>query len=519
VLSEPPLSPQSRAWQTATLLAWTALAAVVGWRFSGQATDDIYITYRYVQNLAGGNGFVFNPGERVFGVTDPGTGLVLAALHLLTRLPIPAAGTLLTALCLLATAVLLLREGAERGRLPEATAGGTLLLSSAYLWIGQGSGPLVALPLLLAAARCGEKRQGRSDLLGGALAGLAFWCRPDAAPAAGWLALLRWRERRRFPWAYVLAVAAVALTGVLAAWAWFGTPIPNTLVAKRQFAALNPARFTGARVFWGTAWELFRYHGGALSAVLASLGIAGQWVLFRRSGAAGRLLVLHSATLALAYTLVRVPFFLWYTIPTVVAVLYGACFLAGAAVRRAVAAARGAGLAGWNARFSAGVFALLLLGFAASWGGSTLRWWRDGNRGDWRLAAYSVAGDWIRANTPPGSTIAFEEIGILAFHSERPILDMVGLVSPSVLRYTATGDFLGAFLERPTDLVVFHTFHRRGGSGPIVARPWFDDAYERAARFRFPELGGAIEVYRRRPGAWIPPPRPPVARRPGSPGL
>lgn len=500
----------SRRRQAALGALWLALAAVIGWRFSGQATDDIYITYRYVQNLAGGNGFVFNPGERVFGVTDPGAGLLLAALHLASRIPIPAAGTLLTALCLLATAALLLREGAERGRLPEAAAGGTLLLSSAYLWIGQGSGPLVALPLLLAAARRGERRPERLDLLGGALAGLAFWCRPDAAPAAGWLALLRWRERRRFPWAFVLAVAAVALAGVLAAWLWFGTPVPNTLAAKQQFAALNPARFTGARVFWGTAWQLFHLHGGPLSAALVFLGIAGQWVLFRRSGAAGRLLVLHSATLAVAYTLLRVPFFLWYTIPTVVAVLYGTCFLIGAGVRRALAADRRA----WAA-----VLGLAGLAVAVSWGSATVRWWRDGNRGDWRIAAYSKAGDWIRANTPPGSTIAFEEIGILAFHSERPILDLVGLVSPSVLRYTATGDFLGAFLERPTDLVVYHTFHRRGGSGPIVARPWFDDAYERVARFRFSELGGAIEVYRRRPGAWIPPPRPPVVRRPIPAGL
>lgn len=496
-------------WQIAIFALWVLLAGLIAWRFSGQATDDIYITYRYVQNLAGGNGFVFNPGERVFGVTDPGVGLTLAGLHTVTRIPIPALGTLFTALCLLTSAGLLLREGAERGRLPEAAAGGTLLVTSAYLWIGQGSGPIAALTLLLAAARVGERR----PLWGGALAGLAFWCRPDAAPAAGYLGLLLWRERRRLPWAYVLATAAVALAGVLAAWVYFGTPIPNTLAAKRQFAALNPDRFTSLRAFWGTAWDLFRYHGGALSGVLAVLGIAGQWTLFRSSGPAGRLLVLHSATLAVAYTLLRVPFFLWYTIPTAVALLYGACFLAGAVLRRLATRQR-------IGRLAAVATAAGLILVAVSWAAATSRWWRDGNRGDWRLAAYSKAGDWIRENTPPTATVAFEEIGILGFHSERPILDLVGLVSPRVMPYVAVGDFLGAFLDQPTDLVVFHTFERRGGTRPIVGRPWFDDAYERVARFPFPELGGSISVYRRVPGSWIPPARPPVVKqRPGAAGL
>ena len=44
----------------------------------GAATDDIYVTYRYAWNLAHGLGFTFNPGERVFGLTDPGVGLLLA---------------------------------------------------------------------------------------------------------------------------------------------------------------------------------------------------------------------------------------------------------------------------------------------------------------------------------------------------------------------------------------------------------------------------------------------------------
>ena len=60
-------------------LSWSTIAAACILRYRGWTVDDFYITYRYAGNLAAGRGFVFNPGERVFGLTDPGLGLALAA--------------------------------------------------------------------------------------------------------------------------------------------------------------------------------------------------------------------------------------------------------------------------------------------------------------------------------------------------------------------------------------------------------------------------------------------------------
>src|SRR5829696_9337970 len=99
--------PTRRRLLPAALSLWVLLLALAGVRFAGKAGDDVYNTCRYVQNLVEGNGFVFNPGERVFGVTDPGTALLIAAIHAVTRLPIPLAGTLATALALLAIATVL----------------------------------------------------------------------------------------------------------------------------------------------------------------------------------------------------------------------------------------------------------------------------------------------------------------------------------------------------------------------------------------------------------------------------
>ena len=526
---------------------------------AGRATDDIYVSYRYARNLASGLGFVFNPGERVFGITDPGVGLLLAMAHAVSGIAIPLLGTLLTALALWGSAAALARAAAEgragltgtgpmgSARLPEALAGGLLLLTSGYLWTAQGSGPLPALALLLAAAWLAEEtRGGRSrPLLAGLTAGAAFWCRPDAAVGALLLGLLlllgrsrrgsasgpvvteggagplgsgtpqtRWRAVAL----YAAGLAATVLPGLLAARLYFGTVIPNTLGAKQQSGALRGLRWDsgwdGISAFWESAWNLFRFHAGPFAGVLPVLALLGLPALWRHGGLPGRLLVLHGAGIALAYTFLGVPFFLWYTVPPAAALLAAAAWGAGFLIRRAFvlpelfsSSARRIPLAAVIAATAAGLLlASVLL--------ASHHWWRAPGQGDWRLPAYRTAGTWIRDHTPPGSEVALEEIGIVGYFSERPVRDLIGLVTPASLPFAAQGDLLGAFLVRPSELVVFHTFTQRGGTRPIVGRPWFARAYEEAARLDLPEQGGAVLIYRRRPGTRVPLSRPPRPRPP-----
>jgi hypothetical protein len=53
--------------------------------------DDAMISMRYAQNLAAGDGLVWNPGgERVQGISNLGVTLLLAALHTLPLPSLPA---------------------------------------------------------------------------------------------------------------------------------------------------------------------------------------------------------------------------------------------------------------------------------------------------------------------------------------------------------------------------------------------------------------------------------------------
>src|SRR6266850_3566739 len=93
---------------------WTvvvAIGALVAW-FAWMAVyqvDDAYIVYRYARNLARGDGFVFNPGERVEGVTCFLWTVVLAPFSA-AGLPLPRVAPVLTAIAGLSCLVLVARR-------------------------------------------------------------------------------------------------------------------------------------------------------------------------------------------------------------------------------------------------------------------------------------------------------------------------------------------------------------------------------------------------------------------------
>ena len=545
--SVPETSPPIRRARTGRaassfLLGAIPFALIAGFavRLAGRATDDMYITYRYAQNLAAGRGLVFNPGERIFGVTDPGIALILAAVYRVTTWPIPLLGTWLHAISIATVAGLLLDAARRHHRQPEAIAAGLLLATSSVLWAAQGSGPPVAVALLLLAA----KAQERYPVCAGALAGLAVICRPDALVGVAILGAMEWLRRSgetvrrpvgdrpspawRFPWAYGFAAIAVVVLGLLATRAWFGTWIPNTLAAKRAYATLDPERWRGGFEFWNRGYELLASSAGPLAPGLVALGIVGLPFLWRSAGRPGRLLALYGAALALIYPLLGVPFFVWYAAPPLIALLSAAPFAIGAAVRRIER--RGFALVSSSskddrreARTDAArastrswLAAVVLLGLALPLVGSLAGGFRAAKNpgaGDWRFPAYSLAGAWIAAHSTPEEDVAYEEIGILAFTADRPVQDLVGLVTPRSLPFAH--DRLGAFLAKPTTFVVFHTYNARGGTRPIVDRPWFLKAYREVTRFpsSLPGYEGRyLAIYRRIPGAPVPPPRPPRER-------
>jgi hypothetical protein len=502
---------RSRQISLAAGIAWTVLAGGLARHLSGSAVDDFFITYRYAWNLLHALGFVFNPGERVYGLTDPGFGLLLALVGWVIRIPIPDLGTGLTGFAMVGVALLLLREQECRetdSRIPEALVAGTLAIASSLLWVNQGAGVFWALFLLLGAARIGI----RLPWLAGALAGLAVWMRPDAAIGVAALFVLLWMEERRLPWRFALVAALVVLAGGAATWSWFGAVLPNTLAAKQGLGEGSAFRTAGIGGFWRALEPILPRHWGHAWRWIALAGALGQIPLWRRSGRAGRTLIAYSLALALLYPLLGVPFCLWYLVPSVFAALYGLVFLAGD-VGRWIAGRLRRAEREHSGPFAAALVFAFLVPFVSSLVPANLRWL---DRHDWQphLVVYRAAALWLRDHSEPGEDVAYVEIGVWGYYSQRTVVDLLGLVTPSSIPYARRGDRVGAFLAHPTRWVVYHS---RGGMQPILDRKWFPVQYEEIARFDQGD-GKELVLYRRSTQCTLPPPRAPRAERPRKAG-
>jgi len=61
----------SQTVNSAILIAFCAISLTIAFPFFGWTTDDSFITFRFAENLASGNGIVFNAGDPVEGYSNP----------------------------------------------------------------------------------------------------------------------------------------------------------------------------------------------------------------------------------------------------------------------------------------------------------------------------------------------------------------------------------------------------------------------------------------------------------------
>ena len=103
----------------------------------------------------------------------------------------------------------------------------------------------------------------------------------------------------------------------------------------------------------------------------------------------------------------------------------------------------------------------------------------------WRMAVQNIdamqvqLGRWIAANTPPGSRVALNDVGAIAYVSRREVVDVMGLVTPAIIAYRQNGEpGVLRYLERtcPDYLVIFPVWFPMLSALPDRFRPITDHA-------------------------------------------
>jgi hypothetical protein len=280
------------------LAAGAAYVAARAWQWRGWFMDDAFIGFRYAAHLAAGEGVVFNPGERVEGITNLGWTLLLALAG--GREAIPGLAKLLGLVALLAALALLTAAGRRLLAPDEPGAAAaalqlplTLLVAATpelayYSHTGIESGQAAALVAALGFLAAGGGRGWGLGLVAAALVTV----RPESVlvlPVA-WVALALDRGapaalRRRLGRATaVLAAGAVAVT--LFRLAVFGDALPNTFRAKQ--AALADLPLHALASLGGAHSNLPPPFAGLFFPLLGLVGLAA---LRRRSPAAAVLFI------------------------------------------------------------------------------------------------------------------------------------------------------------------------------------------------------------------------------------
>ena len=474
--------------------------------FSGPAypEDDAFITYRYAENLAAGNGLVYNPGQRVFGISSPLYALWLTGLK--TVLPgaaLPDLAVRMNFLFYLATGLglLFLLRRLLRSLAAGAALAGLFLLRGDLLAASLGGmEPFFFTALIAFALWALFTSRFRAAA---ALAGVSVLVRPEGILLAlvvlvAWLAASRAR-----PAAVLAGLLLPALAWVAFGFAYYGNPVYHSIIAKARPLYPMPAGQAIMLILRSIAsWST----GGLIPAaarplllvpglVVFLLVLAGRVLLPRfrpqpRQPAApdASLLLL----LLLFFTLTNPLMFDWYYPP--VTLLWFCVFAGGLPA-----------LAAWTGRRRLETAALVLLVLLAALPATRLftRQVREhrpafelpldkeGYR--LRVMTYRATAEWLNETVPPGTNLAAPEIGALGYYYRRgPVLDACGLVSPEALPYlpvpederSAPGTISLGFVRdlRPDVVVTMARYARRS----LYPSPWFDSSYVLVAEMTLP---------------------------------
>ena len=425
------------------------------------ASEDALITFRYAANWAHGLGPVFNAGERVLGCTSPPWMAWIALGIRLGLGPLAwARGTLLVAdvVTLLAFVALLERHASRT----SAWCFAVFFAAWPYLCALYASGFEMGMMIALLASSAWLIDR-RHPVAGSALGLLAIF-RPEGFVAAAVLSMWA-RSRDR------IVATAVLTAGALILFLYYGSPVPQSLLAKAAiYGTPGPLH---AQAWWDWAFplplagSLARTSEGAnfflLSLLAAPAAVAGARALWGRRRCALAGVVAAGAVVWLGYLLAGASYFFWYFVTPLLAWVLLASVGMPALVRsRLVYASLALALAGhWTYELH------LYQGRAAAEGGT-----------------FGDIGTYVASLARPGETIMLEPIGTIGWRClQQRILDEVGLVSPEVQarRLRGAGWYADIVAERRPEWLVGRAGTLVFGGSFVGAGAPFRSAAERAA--------------------------------------
>jgi hypothetical protein len=504
---------RTRAWIAVLVVIALAARIIPGVR----TIDDAFITFRYSRNLVEGSGFVYNPGVYTLGTSTPLFALTMAAVGAVSGDAYPWYALTVNALADAVSVALIFLI------VRKVTSSEVVAFFPAILWaispmsvtfaVGGMETSINILWMLAATYLYVVSRHRWRDIGIGVCAALGLLTRVDAALWIVPLFLFQlgasWLTRRQLPMRTWLACGLVLLPWVIFSFAYFGTPIPNSVTAKRYAYLIPPnAAFeqflrTYANVYF--QFDLLGSLGVMLGGVLIltfsffafSYAIRYEqrilpfliyaWVYFAafavlnpqvfRWYMAPPLPALIVGTFIGAWALLRPLSRLRYVVPSIVGIIGGVCVLTS--------------LSGWTLTPEQGAQ-------------------RPAPKMAWNAIEllYQQMGEHLRDDLGVTSEtrVASGDIGAVGYFSRTTIVDTVGLVTPELTRYYPVDPTLIPegmnyaippqliYDTQPDYLVTMEGFVRQG----LAQQTRFSEEYALITEYPFAFYGTGMQLYGRR---------------------
>jgi len=443
----------SSADSWAVLLIAISLIICLGWIcYTRYIEEDAFITFRFARQLAAGNGFVYNIGEKIYGTTTPLFTLLLSGWIKFISDNVILGARIFNLFAIFGTLFFtwqnlrLITKSASVQLIPLIALGSCSKL--VYMETQGMETPLIICLMAASWYTCSKGNLKWTAFL----SGLLLWTRVDLIFWAVTLILVTGIINPRQALRLTILTVITYLPWFVFATLYFGSPIPHTIIAKWvAYSQFNKSPYMAHLLIFLDYLSPFNlpqkveYLGP-----LMVWGVIG-WALWR-----GQIFQNKSLHILLTFifiemiriTLTRATFFSRYLIPA----LWAALILFGV----------GLGLI-WDRLQTARtpkflitacllLMLILLAGDGMQLAGTTRA--KQIFRHDGSLMAMGL---WLNNNAVRQSTVLLEPLGYIGYYSDLRMIDVVGLVTPSVVKLKMQNiEFDQYILIFQSDYVVLH---------------------------------------------------------------
>lgn len=389
------------------------------------ASDDQFITYRYIDNIAKGNGFVYNLGEKVLGSSAPLFALIMAALKYVFR------GVYTPDLVAYANIFLFCASAVFFYRIARYLIGNKWGLFAVLIYIlnmgkmiPQGMETILFLLLLFIVfdLLLSHKFWWSSFFLS-----MLLLTRLDGILVA-LIVFIFWRQKEGFLKAIKLTAVVIitALPWIIFATWYFGSPIPQSVITKLHvndivnqstLQAFKVQLSSISKIYWGNIFDPNNILAQVFTNLLPVCLLVFAWVTKRLNNDNW---IFFGVPLAyfVSYSLSNPVMFSWYVSqiePSWILISFAGAVSLIEDIKKPI--------------FIICCIAVLLVG-------PIVRWFNLATHNEeGKIESFIRTAQQIKSVIRPEERVMVNNFGAIGFVTERYIIDPFGLINPDAARF------------------------------------------------------------------------------------